>query len=94
MFRRGKRNKRVKYEPLDYVGGYTFSLGVAYGQLNQVLDLAATDTKRSKELMQVADRWIKVIKNLDRESGPNPPPPIGFFINDQGEDEDDVESQS
>lgn len=87
LFRRGKRTIS-EYHPLDYTGGYTFSTGVAYGQLNQVLDLAAKDPKNSDQYVKVADRWLKVIEALDEEAEA-PPTPIGFYVNRKEETEDD-----
>lgn len=87
LFRRGKRTTS-EYHPLDYTGGYTFSTGVAYGQLNQVLDLAAKNPKNSDQLVKVADRWLKVIEKMDEEAEQTPQP-IGFYVNRREETEDD-----
>ncbi len=87
LFRRGKRTTS-KYHPLDYEGGYEFGPGVAYGQVNQVLDLAAQDPKNSDQYVKVADRWLKVIEALDEEAEEKHTP-IGFYVNRGEETEDD-----
>lgn len=79
MFRRGRRTS-FKYQPLDYNGGYTLDAATAYGQLNQILDLAATDPKHHKGYMKAADRWIYIISNLEQEAEA-PHEPIGFRVN-------------
>ena len=92
LFRRGKRTTS-EYHALDYTGGYTFSTGVAYGQLNQVLDLAAKNPKHSEQYVKVADRWLKVIEKMDEEAE-GPPQPIGFYVNRREETEEDDSNES
>ncbi len=91
MFRRGKQHNS-KYHPLDYEGGYSFSQGVAFGQLNQVLDLAAQSSpEKAKALHKTADLWLKVIDKLEIEQDKSPTP-VGFYIvekEDEDEEEDD-----
>jgi hypothetical protein len=83
------KKRGLKYLPLDYQGGYIFSSGVAYGQLNQVLDLAATKPRKAPALLMVAEGWLKIIEKLDEE-GEQPRTPIGFQVNTpRGEETDD-----
>ena len=88
MFRRGKRTSS-KYHPLDYEGGYSFSQGTAFGQLNQVLDLAARSRpEKAKVLNDTAKLWLKVIDKLDLEEQKTQAP-VGFYIVDQESEEEE-----
>lgn len=77
-----------QYQPLDFQGGYTFSVGIAYGQLNQVLDLAAKKPRKSEKLMPVAQGWMSIIERLEAEAE-QPRQPIGFYVNAKEEETDD-----
>jgi len=97
LFQHGKhtisKSRGLRYLPLDYQGGYVFSSGVAYGQLNQVLDLAAKKPRKAPALLMVAEGWLKVIEKLDEE-GESPRQPIGFQVNAHREEETDDSNQS
>lgn len=94
LFRRGKpTSSKLKYHALDYEGGYTFTTSVAYGQLNQLLDLAAHNPKKIERILPVADRWLEVIGALDKEAE-MPQSPIGFRVQPREETDDSDESDS
>ena len=91
LFRRGKRTS-FKYRALDHEGGYTFNSVVAYGQVNQILDMAAQDPKNADRYVKVIDRWLHIIGQLEEESSEVKEsvgfkPPVKEDINDDESNE-------
>ena len=100
LFQHGKhtisRVRGLRYSPLEYGEGYIFSTGVAFGQLNQVLDLAAKKPRKAERLVPVAKQWIKIIEILEQEQSHQPPNtgPIGFMVPAKGQEGEGEEDDS
>jgi len=84
----------TRYKSLNYEDGYQFHQGIAYGQLNQVLDLAARKPRKAKNLAPIAHQWLKVIERLDAEQETPTQPSIGFQVSRKEAELDDDTTES